>query len=504
MADPTESEMMADLAAADSAGDTELAQHIAGRIKAARTPKYSVGETAAMHAPNAVMLGLGPLAAEAVKSQGMETVPGSGEFMPEPGVSVPARTTEGPGRIETARALKASAEQNPKTALAASVAGGMGSPAALVAPTSLLPRTLAGVGAGGLYGFGGSTAQDMPNRLSDAALPAVLGGAVSAAAPAVAKGVGWAAGKASNALGDVAERAAVRSANADRTAYRRVLQSSAEKAHSLGRWLLDQGVPLRSPGAMKEATGQILSQEGPQIGALTQAGDKAGATVDLGALRNKILSSGEVAALGKNTETRPLLGRIQAFFDDQLAQHGQQVPASVAHDIRMQIDPLAQWDKSAGNAAKPLADAFKAARGEVSDALGESLSKVGLGDAWSKVNAQFSRAAQAHGLSRIGAERREANKLFQLGEWGVGGAGATAAAMGHPAAALPAALAIAGNRYGMPVTAKTADFLARRLAAPTLEEMAPRAADLAAIRLGQRLPQPQFLLQSAAANQEGQ
>ena len=38
MADPTEAEMMADLQAADAAGDTQLAQHIAGKIKAARTP----------------------------------------------------------------------------------------------------------------------------------------------------------------------------------------------------------------------------------------------------------------------------------------------------------------------------------------------------------------------------------------------------------------------------------------------------------------------------------
>src|SRR5713226_7991516 len=34
----TEDEMMADLASADAAGDTQLAQHIAGQIKAARTP----------------------------------------------------------------------------------------------------------------------------------------------------------------------------------------------------------------------------------------------------------------------------------------------------------------------------------------------------------------------------------------------------------------------------------------------------------------------------------
>lgn len=37
----TEDEMMSDLAAADAAGDSELAQHIAGKIKAARTPALS-------------------------------------------------------------------------------------------------------------------------------------------------------------------------------------------------------------------------------------------------------------------------------------------------------------------------------------------------------------------------------------------------------------------------------------------------------------------------------
>jgi len=38
MADPTEADMMADLAAADSAGDAPLAQHIAGKIQALRQP----------------------------------------------------------------------------------------------------------------------------------------------------------------------------------------------------------------------------------------------------------------------------------------------------------------------------------------------------------------------------------------------------------------------------------------------------------------------------------
>jgi hypothetical protein len=38
----TEEEMMADLAAADARGDTQLAQHIAGRIKTARTPVHKV------------------------------------------------------------------------------------------------------------------------------------------------------------------------------------------------------------------------------------------------------------------------------------------------------------------------------------------------------------------------------------------------------------------------------------------------------------------------------
>jgi hypothetical protein len=51
MATPTEAEMMADLAAADASGDVELAQHIAGRIKAARTARPEALSSHAGRAP---------------------------------------------------------------------------------------------------------------------------------------------------------------------------------------------------------------------------------------------------------------------------------------------------------------------------------------------------------------------------------------------------------------------------------------------------------------------
>src|ERR1700686_5303535 len=59
---PTESEMMADLAAAHAAGDGQLAQHIAGQIKAARAPPSileSMGRGAAGPNTIAAMTALG-------------------------------------------------------------------------------------------------------------------------------------------------------------------------------------------------------------------------------------------------------------------------------------------------------------------------------------------------------------------------------------------------------------------------------------------------------------
>ena len=367
------------------------------------------------------------------------------------------------GRDENRAANKTAEAAHPWKYGLSEFAGSL--PLAVAAPATLPAM----VGLGAAAGIGGSEATDAGQLALDAGLGAgggALGYGAGKALQAVAPRV---AGKA----GDLAERAAVRSTNADLTATRRAFLGNDAAAAKTGRFMLDEGFPLRSPSGIKDRAQAIQASLGPKFGALTQAAEQAGAKADLaGAVANAKVAPA-IAGLQKNTETRAVFDKVAALLDDQLAQHGGQVSPVVAHDLRMQLDGLAKWDALQPTAVK---SAWKAARRAVDDKLDEAMQAAGLGNEWSATNASFRQAkilsserpgVAGKGLADIGAERLKGNRWLSPSEKAaavVGGA--TALASGNPAPLLLPVGAYVANRGTFPALARTLDATSRAAASP--------------------------------------
>jgi len=395
------------------------------------------------------------------------------------------------GERETREDLKQGAVHHPVLSIAGEGLGGA-LPATAIAGAvpavqgaGLLPKLLTGARQGAAIG----AAYGLGNE--DPALGALRGGEGGAVAGAAAPAVTAAAGKLLSALrgplSDAAESAAVRATNADRTAARRVFgRPMDEEARArTGRFLLDEGVPLRSPAAMKEGLEGILGEEGPQIGNLAKRAGAAGATFDLQNASQRVMSNPTIADLAADTEGRPTYDRIAAFFNDKL-KNGDTLTPEEGHALRRRLDTLAKWDKTRPDDANA---AWRAARDEVNQELGDTLARAGLGDEWAVSNARFAQGKKALDLASVGAERRAGNRLGSPSEKAAAIAGGVAGALHNPVAgvALPAAT-IALNRFAMPVAARTADALSRAAeAAPELVPSLSPAAVSAALEPDQGL-----------------
>jgi hypothetical protein len=270
-------------------------------------------------------------------------------------------------------------------------------------------------------------------------------------------------GLVTGALDRRAEGAAVRSLNADRTAFKKAFKGDPEAKSATGRFLLDEKIPLRSPQAAREAIEGVLAETGPRIGQLSDDATRAGATFDLEAASLKALDARNVAKLSKNTEQRAHFTRIADFLDDQIAQHGNRVSPKVGHDIRMQLDDLAQWDQAT---PKALTRGWQGTRGAIQGELGDTMSRAGLGEEWAATNAKHSAAATAGKLAKTGVERREGNYSMSPVEKGSALLGAFSAGTGNPLLGLTLPLmTVAAKRYTMPVAAKTLNATSKAIKA---------------------------------------
>lgn len=524
MAEPSESEMMADLAAADAAGDTQLAQHIASRIKAARGPTQ-LG-TAIRSAGQGLAWGAAPQLVGAYRAgEGQET----GAPLETAGATLRGlwrKITGDPeaakryqaGKLAEQQALEAGRQAYPKTAFVGEVGGALLSPVTGLAPFTagagapLLARSAASAGnaalGAGLYGFNASPEQALGGQMGDALRAAMAGGALGAAAPVVAAGVQRAGEALSPTLRNWAERAAVRSTNADRTASRRAFKGSEEARQKLGAYMLDEpAIKLRSPQAIKEGAEIAEDVYGPAIGKMAEEADKMGAKVNLRAAVDAAKASRPVSTLAKNTVTKTKYDEVTSMLEDQVKKHGDQVPPSVAHDIRMQLDQLSSWDQTAPAQVK---EAWRAARRAVDDGLDQTMQGLQLKPGWDYLNEHFSMARKLsnprthRGLADIGTERNLGNRFGRPSEKIAGAAGvATTLAGGNPAAlAMPLAMT-ALNRFGFPVTARTLDAASKALAAPSILGPVAEQPGIAAImaqRLRLRAPQLELM---PAVGEEG-
>jgi hypothetical protein len=354
---------------------------------------------------------------------------------------------------------------------------------------------------GAAYGAGASEAGDLSGVAGDAAMGGLGAGLLGGAVPAVGAGVRRLAAPLAGKLGRMAESAAVRATNADRTATRRALKGSDQARHELGRFLLDEPtMKLRSPQAIREAAQEIQATEGPKIGALAAQADNA-VNVDLAKAITDAKNAPAVAALNRNTVTRPHYDQIVKMLDEQqqtlAGQRMGYASPSQVHNLRVQLDALAKWDRTAPEQTQ---EAWRAARKAIDQHLDAAMKKAGLADEWGSANARFSATRKLtnpktkRGLADIGVERREGNRWGSPSEKGAGLLGGISAAMGNPVAAVAIpATTVALNRFGMPVTARTADALSGALGRLSSLSVPPSASTASAVSLS---PEVEALLRA--------
>jgi hypothetical protein len=326
----TEAEMMADLAAADSAGDTALAQHIAGKIKAQRAAQPTKTESALRGAAQGTTLGFGDEAQGAIQALGIKALGQTGAERPFAQLYKENRDAM---RRENAAAKTA----NPWSYGLGQVAGG--APLALATGGGGVAR-LIGTGAalGGATGLGESTADTLGGQVWDA----TKGAAIGAAIPTAVVGLGKAAPMAANALRSGAIGTARRilvnktgslsaaSANSMNPSGPGVFTTAAEqvaaKPTTGGRLGLSQGEQLKrslqgmakaayqqqqpaelgqaqeaAAAMMREAIEKEVAQQAPGVGPVAQ--EAAAAFEPVKERLSHLIAAGKVADQGMNRAT---------------------------------------------------------------------------------------------------------------------------------------------------------------------------------------------------------
>lgn len=290
-----------------------------------------------------------------------------------------------------------------------------------------------------------------PDGISDSATLAAYGMPGAGARPPPLPGK-------SSLLGRWAEAAALRSTNADRNAYKNSFgrgPEAAKKAHEVGRFLLDEGVPLRTPQAMRNGLADVIADRGVEIKNLVNDAKNAGGTFNLWDAASDAMQKRDVAKLAGNTEEFQFYDRVLRFFADQLSQHGPVTAPDLARaDVRQPLGRFARFNKYEPK-PEELRNAWRASYGAVNDELRKTMKGVGLERPWNEANRAEHLALQADDLAAIGAERRAANKWVSPGEKAAGFAGLVSGAASHnptPAVALPLTYWVL-NRYGMPTAA---------------------------------------------------
>jgi hypothetical protein len=260
----TEAEMMADLAAADAAGDSALAQHIAGKIKAQRAAQPTKTESALRGAAQGTTLGFGDEAQGAIQALGIKALGQTGAERPFAQLYKENRDAM---RRENAAAKTA----NPWSYGLGQVAGG--APLALGTAGGGVAR-LIGTGAalGGATGLGESTADTLGGQVWDAAKGATIGAAI----PTAVVGLGKAAPMAANALRSGAI------GTARRILVNKTGSLSAAKAlpAETVQEVLDSGVikPLGTSAGAAQRLQDLRETVGNQYAQIVDALEKAGVT----------------------------------------------------------------------------------------------------------------------------------------------------------------------------------------------------------------------------------
>lgn len=419
----TEAEMMADLAAADAAGDTALAQHIAGRIKAMRAPPPvppGVGESIARGAGQGATLGFGDELNAEIQALGIKL---AGQTGADKSLGQLYKENRDAFRRENEAARTAhpwlyGGGQMVGGAPLALASGGLGT------STGALVGT--GAALGGATGLGESTAEGAGGRVWDATKGALIGGGM----PLAVTGAG--------------------------ALLRRAAPSLRQGAVGLGRKIISN-IPHSLSGApeLPAETVQAAFNEG----AIVPFGTAKGAGERLLAARQRL--GGQYGDLLRELEARGITGperdallqqysgaeqnafltsqepgvrRAFAVEQRELAHKPDTIPLSVAEDLKrsMQGKATSAYQQHAptevGRAHMDAASIMRqAVEDEVAKQTAASASPEvqALGQQFVPIKERLAPLIEASKVAQKGAARGSRRNVFSLGDILAASAGAS-------------------------------------------------------------------------------
>lgn len=217
---------------------------------------------------------------------------------------------------------------------------------------------------------------------------------------------------AASLAGRAAEWNAVRALGAAGAWGKVAAREGAERVPQLGRVLLDEGVPLKTPGEALRGVKEALSQKyGPAIARLTQEADLRGASFDLG----RVLSdfrSGNRAEMMKDPQQQPIVAAVEEYLSkvakargswDQQGRQLLQLAPSEAWGLRRNLDVFLRGVKRQLDPEGTLTKStFNGIRRAVDDELTRAMDSVGLAEQWRPANRGYRDLSAAMPVARAG------------------------------------------------------------------------------------------------------
>jgi hypothetical protein len=400
-------------------------------------------------------------------------------------------------RNQERKDLEKDTKDNPGVSLAANIGGSIVSPINKITKGMSLAK--GGAAIGGIYGLGGSDADNLADLAKDTAIGGAIGGTIGkvadVASPYIEKGV-TAVG---NAAKSGAERFGARALGAERGTIKSMGQ---DKVQQLGRYALDEGLltPLGSTDDIISRNAAKQAEGAGKMNSVYSQIDEAGAStfnplevagkVDekIGGFYRSPINKGETAQL-ENT------------LESILTRGADNIPLTEAQVLKEELGKVANWKNSLNitDKEKMARDAYGIVNKAIDDAAQSGAEKIGvegLKETLQQGKSLYGSSKGAEQLLENKLAREQGNKLIGLTDWGVLGAGGAATAMTGGAAAIPT-LALYGakkgaEKYGAQIGALSLDAFSKKLLASpqmlNLYQKSPAAFQNMAQKLYDQIP----------------
>lgn len=433
-------------------------------------------------------------------------------------------------RDQNIKRLEAEQTENPKTALASQVGGGVLGAAivpmgAAAEGAGIGKAALQGARFGAGYGFlqnpgdteGEVNPLQLKDRVENAGQGLATGGITGGVTGAAAKVLRGAAGASEN-LKSLAETQAVKASGADLKSFRAL--EGKDKTNDIGRYLLDRGIV--QAGDTVESVAQKAEAHNKQAGVLLDDiyGQTAKALKDpevaakmpgFNPVKDKDAILSDVAKqLGNATGKKQAVEKIGAYLDQLAEDHGDVVLSPrVANDVKSEIDKTINYLRNPLTKEPAGESAFKAARGVLAKKIEASVDFLGKASGDDDLASKLKSANREYGFSKQAAEmatdrvqRNNTNRMFSLTDTLAGAAGGTAGSvagsamggdmrrsgeMGLIGAGLGAVTHHIGKQFGNAAMASgldTAGDIARYSASPAAKGLMAVAPNQSAVTRG--------------------